>query len=183
MLRAHKAQVIDELSTVFGETGAVVVTHYKGLTVAEVSDLRHDARRRSGVPRDQEQAGAARLTARRSHACHPCSRGRPRSRTPRIRRRGEDRHRVRQEERQAADRRRPRRHAARCCLGPGAGGAAVARRVARQADRPAQRPSQRALSVCCRRRAARSPGAGGTIRAAGRLSADRMWRRSGRPAP
>jgi large subunit ribosomal protein L10 len=40
VLRAQKAQVIDELSTVFGETGAVVVTHYKGLTVAEVSDLR-----------------------------------------------------------------------------------------------------------------------------------------------
>ena len=40
MLRAEKAQVIDELSAVFGETGVVVVTHYKGLTVAEVSDLR-----------------------------------------------------------------------------------------------------------------------------------------------
>ena len=40
MLRAEKAQVIDELSTVFGETGVVVVTHYKGLTVAEISDLR-----------------------------------------------------------------------------------------------------------------------------------------------
>ena len=32
--------VIDELSTVFSETGVVVVTHYKGLTVAEISDLR-----------------------------------------------------------------------------------------------------------------------------------------------
>jgi large subunit ribosomal protein L10 len=40
VLRAEKAQVIDELSTVFGETGVVVVTHYKGLTVAEISDLR-----------------------------------------------------------------------------------------------------------------------------------------------
>lgn len=40
MLRAEKAQVIDELSTVFGEAGVVVITHYKGLTVAELSDLR-----------------------------------------------------------------------------------------------------------------------------------------------
>jgi large subunit ribosomal protein L10 len=40
VLRAVKAQVIDELSAVFGETGVVVVTHYKGLTVAEISDLR-----------------------------------------------------------------------------------------------------------------------------------------------
>ena len=40
MLRAEKAHVIDELSAVFAETGVVVVTHYKGLTVAEISDLR-----------------------------------------------------------------------------------------------------------------------------------------------
>ncbi len=40
MLRAEKAQVIDDLNAVFGETGVVVVTHYKGLTVAEISDLR-----------------------------------------------------------------------------------------------------------------------------------------------
>jgi len=40
VLRAEKAQVIDELNAVFGETGVVVVTHYKGLTVAEISDLR-----------------------------------------------------------------------------------------------------------------------------------------------
>ena len=37
MLRAEKAQVIDELGAVFGETGVIVVTHYKGLTVAEIS--------------------------------------------------------------------------------------------------------------------------------------------------
>lgn len=40
MLRAEKAKVIDELNDVFGETGVVVVTHYKGLTVAEITDLR-----------------------------------------------------------------------------------------------------------------------------------------------
>ena len=40
MLRAEKAQVIDDLNAVFGEAGVIVVTHYKGLTVAEISDLR-----------------------------------------------------------------------------------------------------------------------------------------------
>lgn len=40
MLRAEKAGVIDDLSGVFNTTGVVVVTHYKGLTVAEITDLR-----------------------------------------------------------------------------------------------------------------------------------------------
>jgi large subunit ribosomal protein L10 len=40
LLRAEKAKVIDDLNAVFGETGVVVVTHYKGLTVAEITDLR-----------------------------------------------------------------------------------------------------------------------------------------------
>jgi large subunit ribosomal protein L10 len=40
VLRAEKAKVIDDLNGVFGETGVVVVTHYKGLTVAEITDLR-----------------------------------------------------------------------------------------------------------------------------------------------
>ncbi len=40
MLRAEKAQVINDLNAVFTETGVVVVTHYKGLTVAEITDLR-----------------------------------------------------------------------------------------------------------------------------------------------
>lgn len=41
MLRAEKERVIDDLNAVFrGETGVVVVTHYKGLTVAEITDLR-----------------------------------------------------------------------------------------------------------------------------------------------
>ena len=52
--------MIDELNAVFGETGVVVVTHYKGLTVAEISDLRGaDAGGRCVVPGHQEQAGAA----------------------------------------------------------------------------------------------------------------------------
>lgn len=40
MLRAEKEQVIEDLSAVFGDTGVVVVTHYKGLSVAEITDLR-----------------------------------------------------------------------------------------------------------------------------------------------
>lgn len=40
MLRAEKAQVIDDLSAAFGGAGVVVVTHYKGMTVAEITDLR-----------------------------------------------------------------------------------------------------------------------------------------------
>ena len=45
MLRAEKAQVIDDLNAVFAKTGVVVVTHYKGLTVAEISDLRRGSGR------------------------------------------------------------------------------------------------------------------------------------------
>jgi large subunit ribosomal protein L10 len=40
MDRAQKAVSIEELKGVFAESGAVVVTHYLGLTVAEMSELR-----------------------------------------------------------------------------------------------------------------------------------------------
>ena len=40
MDRADKAQSIDTLRGVFDAAGAVVVTHYMGLTVAEMTDLR-----------------------------------------------------------------------------------------------------------------------------------------------
>jgi large subunit ribosomal protein L10 len=40
MDRAHKAEAIETLKGVFGDSGAVVVTHYMGLTVAEMTDLR-----------------------------------------------------------------------------------------------------------------------------------------------
>ena len=40
MDRAEKAQSIEALKGVFAEAGAVVVTHYMGLTVAEMTDLR-----------------------------------------------------------------------------------------------------------------------------------------------
>jgi len=40
MDRAHKAESIETLKGVFAGAGAVVVTHYLGLSVAEISDLR-----------------------------------------------------------------------------------------------------------------------------------------------
>src|SRR6516225_3945926 len=40
MDRAQKAESIESLKGVFASAGAVVVTHYLGLTVAEMTDLR-----------------------------------------------------------------------------------------------------------------------------------------------
>ena len=40
MIRAKKAESIEMLKGVFAGAGAVVITHYKGLSVAEISDLR-----------------------------------------------------------------------------------------------------------------------------------------------
>ena len=40
MDKTEKAEVVKELSSVFAESGSVVVAHYTGLTVAELSDLR-----------------------------------------------------------------------------------------------------------------------------------------------
>jgi large subunit ribosomal protein L10 len=42
--REEKAAVIDELRGVFSDAAAVVVTHYKGLSVAEITDLRSQIR-------------------------------------------------------------------------------------------------------------------------------------------
>ena len=40
MDRAQKQEAIETLKGVFADAGAVVVTHYMGLTVAELTDLR-----------------------------------------------------------------------------------------------------------------------------------------------
>ncbi len=40
MERAKKAEVVESLNGLFNEAGSVVVAHYTGLTVAEMSDLR-----------------------------------------------------------------------------------------------------------------------------------------------
>ncbi len=45
MDRAGKAQSIEALKSVFDTSGAVVVTHYMGLTVAEMTDLRNRLRK------------------------------------------------------------------------------------------------------------------------------------------
>jgi large subunit ribosomal protein L10 len=44
LLRAKKAEVVDGLRGVFSDAGVVVVAHYKGLSVAEVSELRRGMR-------------------------------------------------------------------------------------------------------------------------------------------
>jgi large subunit ribosomal protein L10 len=44
MERAQKSESIETLKGVFAGAGAVVVTHYLGLTVAEMTDLRHRLR-------------------------------------------------------------------------------------------------------------------------------------------
>ena len=41
MNRAEKEAVVAELDQIFTDSGVVVVAHYEGLTVAEMSDLRH----------------------------------------------------------------------------------------------------------------------------------------------
>ena len=44
MERAQKSESIEVLKGVFANAGAVVVTHYMGLTVAQITDLRHRLR-------------------------------------------------------------------------------------------------------------------------------------------
>lgn len=51
MDRAQKEQLVDELGQIFESSGVVVVSHYVGLTVAEMQDLRHRAREAGGAVR------------------------------------------------------------------------------------------------------------------------------------
>ncbi len=44
MDRAQKSEAVDTLKGIFADAGAVVVTHYAGLTVAQMNDLRHRLR-------------------------------------------------------------------------------------------------------------------------------------------
>jgi large subunit ribosomal protein L10 len=46
--RAQKRELVAELNTVFSDTGSVVVAHYAGLTVAQLSDLRRKMRAAGG---------------------------------------------------------------------------------------------------------------------------------------
>jgi large subunit ribosomal protein L10 len=49
--RAQKEKVVEELGQVFSEAGVIVVMHYQGLTVAEMSDLRSQMRDAGGKVR------------------------------------------------------------------------------------------------------------------------------------
>ena len=40
MLRAEKAELVGDLNAVFNETAVVVVAHYSGLSVPEITELR-----------------------------------------------------------------------------------------------------------------------------------------------
>lgn len=45
MNRDEKAQLLEELKQLFNDSESVVISHYKGLTVAEVSELRDNIRK------------------------------------------------------------------------------------------------------------------------------------------
>jgi len=49
--RAQKEKVVDELGQIFESSGVVVVSHYEGLTVAEMQDLRARMREAGGSVR------------------------------------------------------------------------------------------------------------------------------------
>jgi large subunit ribosomal protein L10 len=44
VLRARKTEIVDSLRGVFSDAGVVVVTHYQGMSVAEVTELRRGMR-------------------------------------------------------------------------------------------------------------------------------------------
>jgi len=48
VLRAEKEEVVGDLNQVFGSAGVVVVTHYKGLSVPEITTLRGSIREAGG---------------------------------------------------------------------------------------------------------------------------------------
>ena len=41
MNRKQKEKVVEELSQIFSDSGVVIVAHYSGLTVSEISELRN----------------------------------------------------------------------------------------------------------------------------------------------
>ena len=51
MDRAQKEQLVEELGQIFESSGVVVVSHYVGLTVADMQDLRARARAAGGAVR------------------------------------------------------------------------------------------------------------------------------------
>ena len=61
MDKAQKTVVVEDLNGVFAEAGSVVVAHYTGMTVAQMSDLRvpHECGR-SIVQGGEKPSGGAR---------------------------------------------------------------------------------------------------------------------------
>ncbi len=49
MLRAEKAELVGDLNAVFNETAVVVVAHYSGLSVPEITELRASVRSAGGT--------------------------------------------------------------------------------------------------------------------------------------
>lgn len=49
--KAEKTKVVEELDAIFADSGVVVVAHYTGLTVAQMSDLRNRMRQAGGSVR------------------------------------------------------------------------------------------------------------------------------------
>ena len=56
MLRARKTEIVDSLRDVFSDAGVIVVTHYQGLSVAKVTELRRGMRE-AGAQFRVEKAG------------------------------------------------------------------------------------------------------------------------------
>jgi large subunit ribosomal protein L10 len=68
LLRAGKAKVVDDLHAALKGAGAVVVTHYQGLSVPEVTELRVEARKAGATFKVVKNSLARRAAAGTRHA-------------------------------------------------------------------------------------------------------------------
>ena len=69
MDRAKKEKVVEELGQIFEGSGVVVVSHYAGLTVADMQDLRARARAAdASVLFALQKIGSPKLHSKESHA-------------------------------------------------------------------------------------------------------------------
>lgn len=75
MDRAQKSEAVETLKGVFAGAGAVVVTHYSGLTVAQMSDLRHRLRQEGAVLKVVKNRLAQKALNGASDAAHALFKG------------------------------------------------------------------------------------------------------------
>ena len=75
MDRAEKAESIETLKGVFADAGAVVVTHYMGLTVAEMTDLRGRLRKEGAKLKVVKNRLAQKAMAGASEGAHALFKG------------------------------------------------------------------------------------------------------------